>query len=243
MGERTCTAEECESAPIARGWCGKHWQRWSRHGTTDLLTPPTPDVCTMDDCDDVPMGRGWCTRHYNRWYRTGDPYIPDAADRFWSKIDKNGPVIAARPDLGPCWLWTGGLHAAGYGAFRPSKKTPGAGSAHSWSFEQLVGPVPKGMTLDHLCHTFDLSCPGGRCEHRRCAAPLHLEIVTPGENARRGRGGARQAAKTHCPQNHEYAGRNLIVNKNGGRQCRTCVYAQHKVRRDLRRARRLAASQ
>jgi hypothetical protein len=26
-------------------------------------------------------------------------------ERFWEKVDKNGPVPAHRPELGPCWVW------------------------------------------------------------------------------------------------------------------------------------------
>jgi hypothetical protein len=35
-------------------------------------------------------------------------------ERFWKKVDKNGPVPAHRPELGPCWLWTGALVGRGY---------------------------------------------------------------------------------------------------------------------------------
>lgn len=36
-------------------------------------------------------------------------------ERFWARVDKNGPVPPHRPDLGPCWVWTGG-RSEGYGA-------------------------------------------------------------------------------------------------------------------------------
>jgi hypothetical protein len=35
--------------------------------------------------------------------------------RLWSRVDKNGPLPAAHPELGPCWLWTGPHNDAGYG--------------------------------------------------------------------------------------------------------------------------------
>lgn len=38
-------------------------------------------------------------------------------ERFWSKVDRNGPVPEHRPDLGPCWLWTAYVDAHGYGVF------------------------------------------------------------------------------------------------------------------------------
>lgn len=42
---------------------------------------------------------------------------PSDRERFWSKVDKNGPVPPHRPDLGPCWLWKGSMFSNGYGAF------------------------------------------------------------------------------------------------------------------------------
>lgn len=30
-----CSIKECPGGVVARGWCGKHWQRWRTHGSTD----------------------------------------------------------------------------------------------------------------------------------------------------------------------------------------------------------------
>ena len=32
MGKRTCSIEGCGSPAQKRGWCGKHYQRWAKHG-------------------------------------------------------------------------------------------------------------------------------------------------------------------------------------------------------------------
>ena len=32
---------------------------------------------------------------------------PPVEERFWPKVDKNGPVPEPHPELGPCWVWTG----------------------------------------------------------------------------------------------------------------------------------------
>jgi hypothetical protein len=129
--------------------------------------------------------------------------------RFWEKVNKDGPVPAYRPELGPCWVWTKAL-SKGYGAFRMDGKTR---CAYVVAYELVVGPVPKGLELDHLCRV------------PACCHPAHLEPVTHQENVRRGRtpevSGARQRAKTHCPHGHPYDAVNTSV-RRGGRECRTC---------------------
>jgi hypothetical protein len=100
------------------------------------------------------------------------------SDRFWSLVETGGS-LPLPPGLGRCWPWTGFVGPNGY---------PYAGSrlAHRVVYEALVGPIPEGLQLDHLCHTLDRTCPGGpTCRHRRCVSPGHLEPVTGQENAER----------------------------------------------------------
>lgn len=105
-----------------------------------------------------------------------------------------------------CWIWTG-ASSRGYGHFWLDGKLV---KAHRASYEEFVGPIPKGLEVDHLCRV------------TKCIRPTHLEPVTPQENVNRSNIGAFFAAKTHCPQNHEYAGDNLKFNSNGSRRCREC---------------------
>lgn len=135
--------------------------------------------------------------------------MTDVATRFWSKVNKNGPVPDYRPDLGPCWLWTAGTNGLternGYGRIWVVDRDV---LAHRWSYEALVGPIPEGLELDHLCRV------------HLCVRPSHLEPVTTRVNNLRGTSvAAVNALKTHCPQGHE------LVLKPGyaRRECPICV--------------------
>lgn len=181
--------------------------------------------CSVGGCDRLAEKRGWCGMHYMRWYLHGD--VGEAApqryfDRevgFWAKVNRNGPVPLGSPELGPCWLWTGAL-SNGYGAFGGT----GSRLAHRIAYEELVGPISDGLGLDHLCHNSDLSCEGGStCVHRSCVNPKHVEPVTTGENLLRSplTETSRNAARTHCPQGHEYTEENTVYGP--GRKCRQCL--------------------
>lgn len=70
-----------------------------------------------------------------------------------------------------CIVWTGALNSRGYGCFAIQGKSY---LAHRVAYEDAHGPIPDGMTIDHLC------------SQKRCVNPDHLEVVTRGENNRRG---------------------------------------------------------
>lgn len=236
MDKPTCSIDGCETPRgSSRGWCNKHYLRWSRHGTTDLRVH-VPVACKVDGCSVTSTSLGMCRIHYNRWKRrggdltvimpTGQTARPPV-ERFWPKVNKNGPIPDYRPDLGPCWLWTASLRWNGYGHF-----STGVGSkstvAHKFCYELLVGPVPKGMQLDHLCRV------------RHCLNPQHLEPVTQRTNILRGSGfSARNIVKTHCPQGHEYTADNLKASRKDrvSRQCLTCHRVQERERGRRYRAR------
>ena len=140
------------------------------------------------------------------------PMHPHRTDkeRFWAKVDINGPVPEYNPSLGNCWIWIGTRGADGYGRFYFVPGTKRRKVAHRWLYESIFGPIPSGFQLDHLCRV------------RYCVRPSHLEVVTCAENIARGETSQWQRDKTHCPQGHPYAGDNLFIRKRGGRVCGEC---------------------
>lgn len=145
-------------------------------------------------------------------------------DRFMAKVQ-------VQPD--GCWTWTGQLNNHMYGVIKRGNKRR---LAHVWAYQQVIGAIPPGMVLDHVCHSSS-ECEGGQgCLHRRCVNPSHLEPVTQRENAQRGRTGqatgAKNRSKTHCPSGHEIDG----VRPSGERYCKTCNRLRERSRAAARRA-------
>jgi len=107
-----------------------------------------------------------------------------------------------------CWYWEGTRSTKGYGRIFVMRKPI---QAHRAIYELLVGPIPEGLTLDHLCR------------NRLCVKPEHLEPVTNRENIRRGIGPSAQAARaTHCRKGHAYSEENTRRHRDGSRVCKQC---------------------
>lgn len=124
-----------------------------------------------------------------------------------------------------CWEFTSCLNKAGYALFYLGH---GHMQASRAAYILMVGPIPEGMFIDHLCRNL--------C----CVNPKHLEPVTPSENVRRGMGrsGCR-IRSAHCRKGHEFTPENTIYQKGGKhRSCRTCRRAyDREYQKDLRRRR------
>lgn len=121
-----------------------------------------------------------------------------------------------------CWVWRGGLKPNGYGQFGLDRQRRSA-YAHRVAYTLYVGPIPDGLTLDHLCR------------NRRCVNPSHLEPVTAVENFRRA-----MAARTHCANGHPYDESTPI--RQGARNCAICTARSRKLGEQRRRERALAKS-
>ena len=110
-------------------------------------------------------------------------------DRFWEKVNKDGPIPEYRPDLGPCWLWTGSNNNRGYGQIFGEiiEGHTKMKFAHIVSYKETNGEVPAGLEIDHLCRV------------RHCVNPAHLEAVTRSTNVRRGIGPTASYAIRRAP--------------------------------------------
>jgi hypothetical protein len=139
---------------------------------------------------------------------------------FWKKV-----VAEPHGYETPCLVWTGSRVANGYGQLTFARKRY---LAHRFAFTRLIGPIPDKHDLDHLCRV------------RACVNVEHLQPVTRQENLLRGYTiTAANAAKTHCPQGHEYTPDNLIRDKRG-RKCRTCNRERMRIRNARKRMEKCA---
>lgn len=179
-----------------------------------LSSAPPPKTCA--DCGlqwpGQRFARGRCKTCYGRLIKklkvdgkfTPIETMRPLADRLFEK------TVAG---FGGCVIFTGHLNNNGYGTIGEGRKRGKNLYAHRVAYELLVGPIPEGLVLDHLCST------------RRCINPHHLEPVTQNENVRRA---AEQ--RTHCAQGHEFTPENTRNRPGRGRECRACARKYREAR-------------
>lgn len=115
--------------------------------------------------------------------------------RFWAKTEQAGDHI----------LWVAAQNSRGYGCYGVDGVSQ---LAHRVAWEDAHGPIPDGLTIDHLCR---IKC---------CVNVAHMELVTRTENQRRASflkpGG-------ECSNGHPIATEaDLYVNPRGRAECRAC---------------------
>jgi hypothetical protein len=182
-------------------------------------------VCSVEGCTSPPRARGWCPKHWKRWRAHGDPtyakFVPIRGgtdeERFWPKVEVTGF----------CWNWTGSQESAmGHGMFnlgaaddrRPVR-------AHRFAYEALIGPIPEGLELDHLCR------------NPRCVNPDHLEPVTHEENMRRGYAPGMILNRLGvCAQGHDVSTDDKVyIAKSGRRTCKLCAARRQRTYLDRKK--------
>jgi hypothetical protein len=138
--------------------------------------------------------------------------------------------IFARIEISPtgCWLWPGAKNT-GYGYIRYNNR---GYAVHRLVYEELVGPIPDNLELDHLCR------------ERSCCCPEHLEPVSHSENVFRGQS---SSSRLVCQRGHWMLGDNVAWFKRPGgrdRRCVACIHLWVDANRDklneAQRARRAA---
>lgn len=137
------------------------------------------NTCHIEGCERRMKSRGMCNTHYERWRKTGDPYwttpahwnLPDPAQR---PVFERVMARVRVDETSGCWIFTGAISTSGYGRVGLGARSEGLAQAHRVTYEHLVGPIPEGLDIDHLCRV------------RACVNPAHLEPVTRRENCRRG---------------------------------------------------------
>lgn len=151
-----------------------------------------------------------------------------------SQLDKFEKIITPKISIHlrtGCWLWKAGRDTRNKPVLYWNDKT---NKAHRVIYEVLVGEVPEGLVLDHLCRD------------QSCVNPDHLEAVTSSENALRGdtgyhsadrrnlvyRESSQRKVKDECKNGHPYTELNTYVRTNGDRECRECRREQARKCRD-----------
>jgi hypothetical protein len=98
-----------------------------------------------------------------------------------------------------------GITTNGYSRIRINNKNI---QAHRWAWELVNGQIPDEFVIDHICR------------NRKCVLPEHLRMITQQENIMAGLHNIDN--RSHCNQGHPFVKENIMIRKNGKRECAEC---------------------
>jgi len=163
----------------------------------------TTNTAELEDQLDEQQGSG----------SSGKAVKGDAVARFWAKVDRRGER--------ECWLWLAKDNGR-YGYYSVGRRQVGA---HRVAYELMVGPIPPGFVVHHVCRT------------TRCVNPQHLRADTQSANVLRDQSPpARNAVKVSCVNGHRFTPENTRIRANGWRDCLACERDRNRARARARRA-------
>jgi hypothetical protein len=123
-----------------------------------------------------------------------------------------------------CLIWQGAVQSSGYGSVTAGKRGKSM-LVHRKVWELVNGPIPDGLTIDHLCFV------------KLCINVEHMEVVTRSENSLRA-----VRVITHCKRGHELSGDNLRLSlRKTGRVHRVCRACARAYNQEWMRAARLVS--
>ena len=159
--------------------------------------------CSVEGCEKPFRRNDLCDMHSARLRKTGSVGTAQPSAIYGTVRERLIAHRAIDPSAG-CWNWTASTDPRGYGEIGIAGRRK---LVHRIAYEEFLGEIPAGLTLDHLCR------------NRACFNPDHLEPVELSENSRRA---APYRRRAECHRGHPLSGDNLYVSPSGIRHCRTC---------------------
>lgn len=140
----------------------------------------------------------------------------DLQVRFWRSIQATSAE--------GCWSWIGPRNSYGYGRLMESvgKRKCKQLMAHRFSYEQVIGQIEEGMTVDHTCR------------NKSCVNPAHMEIVSRGENSKRSYSKNMNAMRDKtCTMGHKIEEGNIVkeIRNNGKERLRCLICSRNRGRK------------